>query len=800
MNFALSHFSLLYVLLNLIFVVFGTSYLQDLNEDGCQWIPKYGHFVKQGHRDESECYQSLGKAKNACEEAGDCFAIASQPDVCEGKFRVSHGYPTFLHFEGGLAWFHSCPSHTTREAKPPVFSQVCTDCGCGDQRTGVDFEFLGNASSVDKCIQMLANTDALCGSKIIYGSELCFCRIENAPVCNQIKAIGWNIYSMESCDLILVKDYTEDGNCEYAKSYGCFGLHMFVSHNCSALFEYNSFRFQCFHDGGQEVGHCTLPVTGSCPDPEVNITAPNSICHHIPNMGLTTCPGFYWGDSCFPIVEYSYEVLESHISFIDECEELSINIVYSFVFNQPWELLRDTFVRVVIVGWSSIEERVSLRSLSSDFLALNFTIKNLTNIIQPLQLIIYMQVKHFEHVVEFPFMDKTLLYNRLQVASCQSLIAWNPWELDIGAKITNSEGYNEDGGFALGSPIRAHLWIKSSVYAISEMMITRIEITVGYRHSFLIYGGDDFNPVHVEMGNVMGCCNFVEDVAPSPEGRGEETITWLLFLEPKDFTPLIADDQTFTMKITFCTVRSLFSEWVNESSDQCYETSTAVTLLPFTCEWILDDSVTYVAQVGTFARIPCEDPDGSNVMTDSDGYALMYCDVTGWNSEMSRIFCDIIEVVLPPTTENECTDMDPCELEPEELHYTTTYTLLLLICILAIFVFCSLLGIFHAKIMESPQNNDNAIAVRRRIFPPLWLLQTFKYKRPNADENVESSESKSDDDTPVCYICLMKIHDDDFFIQLPCKHRFHTHCLSPWLHGHTTCPTCRFDLRQLFYE
>merc|ERR1719361_3392093 len=98
---------------------------------------------------------------------------------------------------------------------------------------------------------------------------------------------------------------------------------------------------------------------------------------------------------------------------------------------------------------------------------------------------------------------------------------------------------------------------------------------------------------------------------------------------------------------------------------------------------------------------------------------------------MSRIYCDTaIEVVLPVSTQAECEE-DPCDTDDAGLHYTTTYTLLMLICILAIFVFCSLLGIFHAKIMESPQNNDNPIAVRRRPFLPLWLPHTFKYKRPS---------------------------------------------------------------------
>jgi hypothetical protein len=53
----------------------------------------------------------------------------------------------------------------------------------------------------------------------------------------------------------------------------------------------------------------------------------------------------------------------------------------------------------------------------------------------------------------------------------------------------------------------------------------------------------------------------------------------------------------------------------------------------------------------------------------------------------------------------------------------------------------------------------------------------------------------------VCAICLESLldrgtPDDDVFSvnALPCKHLFHTGCLSPWLATKATCPTCRLNL------
>jgi len=53
-----------------------------------------GKYVREGHTETDECYE-LEVAVKKCEEATDCFAIATQSNVCGGRYRVTHGGPTF---------------------------------------------------------------------------------------------------------------------------------------------------------------------------------------------------------------------------------------------------------------------------------------------------------------------------------------------------------------------------------------------------------------------------------------------------------------------------------------------------------------------------------------------------------------------------------------------------------------------------------------------------------------------------------------------------------------------------------
>ena len=52
--------------------------------------------MEEGHfSNDNECYSTLEEAKAKCLEAKDCKAIATQKNFCGGKFRVTHGGPTF---------------------------------------------------------------------------------------------------------------------------------------------------------------------------------------------------------------------------------------------------------------------------------------------------------------------------------------------------------------------------------------------------------------------------------------------------------------------------------------------------------------------------------------------------------------------------------------------------------------------------------------------------------------------------------------------------------------------------------
>ena len=46
-------------------------------------------------------------------------------------------------------------------------------------------------------------------------------------------------------------------------------------------------------------------------------------------------------------------------------------------------------------------------------------------------------------------------------------------------------------------------------------------------------------------------------------------------------------------------------------------------------------------------------------------------------------------------------------------------------------------------------------------------------------------------DSDSCAICTMKMEENSFVYDIPCKHMFHSECLGKWLQVRNSCPTCR---------
>jgi len=45
-----------------------------------------------------------------------------------------------------------------------------------------------------------------------------------------------------------------------------------------------------------------------------------------------------------------------------------------------------------------------------------------------------------------------------------------------------------------------------------------------------------------------------------------------------------------------------------------------------------------------------------------------------------------------------------------------------------------------------------------------------------------------------CSVCKEDFKEGDQALEMPCTHKFHDGCLTPWLKQHNSCPTCRFEL------
>ena len=51
-----------------------------------------------------------------------------------------------------------------------------------------------------------------------------------------------------------------------------------------------------------------------------------------------------------------------------------------------------------------------------------------------------------------------------------------------------------------------------------------------------------------------------------------------------------------------------------------------------------------------------------------------------------------------------------------------------------------------------------------------------------------------DGSLPSCPICTETFEANEIAKKLPCQHKFHEACVTPWLKKHCTCPLCRHEL------
>ncbi|XP_044257813.1 protein goliath-like [Tribolium madens] len=56
---------------------------------------------------------------------------------------------------------------------------------------------------------------------------------------------------------------------------------------------------------------------------------------------------------------------------------------------------------------------------------------------------------------------------------------------------------------------------------------------------------------------------------------------------------------------------------------------------------------------------------------------------------------------------------------------------------------------------------------------------------------LEGKKKKRRNSVPQCVICCESFLETDASRILPCKHKFHTQCITQWLEESRSCPVCR---------
>lgn len=109
---------------------------------------------------------------------------------------------------------------------------------------------------------------------------------------------------------------------------------------------------------------------------------------------------------------------------------------------------------------------------------------------------------------------------------------------------------------------------------------------------------------------------------------------------------------------------------------------------------------------------------------------------------------------------------------------------------------------FDANQPENPIRNMASSLGDYLIGPGLdLLLQHLSENDPNRygtppaqKEAVQAMPTVAVDQSLQCSICLEEFDVGDEAKEMPCKHKFHSGCILPWLEIHSSCPVCRFQM------
>jgi hypothetical protein len=66
--------------------------------------------------------------------------------------------------------------------------------------------------------------------------------------------------------------------------------------------------------------------------------------------------------------------------------------------------------------------------------------------------------------------------------------------------------------------------------------------------------------------------------------------------------------------------------------------------------------------------------------------------------------------------------------------------------------------------------------------------------RPTSQAVIDGLERTNVTDGRQCSICFEPMAEN--CVNLPCEHAFHEHCITRWLHRHSTCPMCRTSVTE----